>query len=247
MSRKKKHEEHENAERWLVSYADFITLLFAFFTVLYATSKSDAAKLEAVVDSMNAAFEGGMPQAILDSLSMGSTDSPLDPVHMSLEGASMPTLDNLRQNLSGSLSDRTVQIGLVEQTLTLRLPGKLMYGPGSADLHPSAFPLLGDIAAALEGAPATVEVTGHADGAALPSDSRFQDNWELATERALSTVRWLEKRGLKPDQLLVSGTITSTTDAENRSVTMTVKCDDPAVSAEIVEKLRASGATVERR
>ena len=51
MNRKKKHEEHENHERWLVSYADFITLLFAFFTVLYATAQTDQAKLEAVVDT----------------------------------------------------------------------------------------------------------------------------------------------------------------------------------------------------
>jgi chemotaxis protein MotB len=243
VSRKKKHEEHENAERWLVSYADFITLLFAFFTVLYATSKSDAAKLEAVVDSMNAAFEGGMPQAVLDTLSMGSTDSPLDPVHMSLEGASTPTLESLRQNLAGSLSDRTVQIGLVEQSLTLKLPGKLLYAPGSADLHPAAYPLLGDIADALGGTPATIEVTGHADGVPIGDGSPYADNWELATARALSTVRWLERRGLKANQLVAAGTVTMTDDAEARSVTLNVKCDDAAVAGEIVEKLRAAGAS----
>ena len=61
-----KHAEHENHERWLVSYADFITLLFAFFTVLYATAQTDQQKIKAVVDGMNAVFDGGMPDALLD-------------------------------------------------------------------------------------------------------------------------------------------------------------------------------------
>src|SRR5688572_8607140 len=64
MARKHKHPEHVNHERWLVSYADFITLLFATFTALYALSKSDADKAKAVADSMREAFGTGTPQMI---------------------------------------------------------------------------------------------------------------------------------------------------------------------------------------
>ena len=64
MGKKHKHPEHVNHERWLVSYADFITLLFATFTALYALSKSDAAKAKAVADGMREAFGTGTPQII---------------------------------------------------------------------------------------------------------------------------------------------------------------------------------------
>lgn len=233
---KKKHEEHENMERWLVSYADFITLLFAFFTVLYATAQSDQQKLEAVIDSMNAAFEGGMPKAVMDVFS-GTANSDIIPTHLNNDVSAVPVIDNIKQNLTGSLSDHVVQIGLVEQELVLLIPQTLLFAAGSADLHPAAFDLLGEIATAVAGTPARVEVLGRADGTPVPPGGPFRDNWDLASARATATVRFLERRGLRPDRMSATGVVTAEEDPAERSVTLRIRVEEPAAAADVAEKV----------
>lgn len=75
MARKKKHEEHENHERWLVSYADFITLLFAFFVVLYSVSSVNEGKYRVLSDSMVAAFRS--PTKSLMPIQVGNIVKPV--------------------------------------------------------------------------------------------------------------------------------------------------------------------------
>jgi chemotaxis protein MotB len=236
MARKPKHEEHENHERWLVSYADFITLLFAFFTVLYATAQSDQKKLEAVVDSVNAAFEGGMPKAIMEVFS-GASNSDIVPTHLNNDVTAVPVIDNIKQNLTGSLSDNVVQIGLVEQELVLVIPETLLFAAGSADLHPAAYGVLTEIVNAVANTPARIEVTGHADSAPVPPDSVFRDNWGLATARAVSTVRYLQRKGIAPERLTAMGAITTTLDPGARVVALRIRCDVPAAAADIAEQV----------
>lgn len=239
MARKPKHEEHENHERWLVSYADFITLLFAFFTVLYATAQTDQKKLDALINGMNAAFEGGMPQALLDVMSMQREppDIPqIVPNHLAMEAAD-PTMASLKRNLTGSLSDHVLQLGLVDQELTLVLPEKLLFARGSAELHPSGYAVLTEIANNLSTVPALVEVIGHADGLAMAPGGPYVDNWELASERALSTVRYLARHGIPVANLTASAKIAAQVDAEARAVTIQVRLSDPAPAAEVAEKV----------
>ena len=239
MARKPKHEEHENHERWLVSYADFITLLFAFFTVLYATAQTDQKKLDALINGMNAAFEGGMPQALLDVLSMQREppDIPeIVPNHLAMESAD-PTMIALKRNLTGSLSDHVLQLGLVDQELTLVLPEKLLFARGSAELHPSAYAVLTEIAGALSTVSAEIEVIGHADGLAIAAGGPYVDNWELSSERSLATVRSLARHGVPVAHLTASATLVTLVDAEARAVTIQVRLADPAPAAEVAEKV----------
>ena len=236
MARKVKHEEHENMERWLVSYADFITLLFAFFTVLYATAQSDQKKLEAVVDSMNAAFEGGMPRAIMEVFS-GTENSSIIPTHLNTDVSAVPVIENIKQNLTGSLSDNVVQIGLVNQELILVIPETLLFAAGSADLHPAAYGVLSKIVNAVASTPATVEVTGHADGAPVPAGGEYEDNWALATARSVSTIRYLERKGIGSDRLTAQGAITSETDPKVRAVTLRIRCTAPGAAADIANQV----------
>jgi chemotaxis protein MotB len=252
MARKPKHEEHENHERWLVSYADFITLLFAFFTVLYATSQTDQKKLEAVVNGLNAAFEGGMPHALMDVMSF--QDHPPDipdlvPNHITAESAE-PLIQTLRRNLAGSLSDNVVQIGLVDQTLTLVLPERLLFAKGSAELHPSAFSVLSEISIALAGQPVSLEVIGHADGVPVVGPP-FEDNWGLASARALSVVRYMQRHRMKPEQMTASGSVVSEENSQSRAVTLRIRVVAPAASAEVAESIdpeaRRAAATAAAR
>lgn len=239
MGKKARHEEHENHERWLVSYADFITLLFAFFTVLYATAQSDQAKLQAVVDGMNAAFEGGMPAALLDVLNPDPDppDTPPTPNLPISQDAALPMIYSIKRGLEGSLSDNVVQIGLFEQDLTLVLPERLLFAPGSAELHPSAYAVLTVVATELRGKPATVEVVGHADALPLSATSRWVDNWELASARALATVRYLGRKGFPTERMVASAGIQKGTEPEARAVTIRIHVDSPGPAAEIVEAL----------
>src|ERR1700730_14522524 len=75
MARKKPHAEHENHERWLVSYADFITLLFAFFVVMFATSQTDKAKAQQVSDSVKKALEGESFKSMVSLILGGTIDT----------------------------------------------------------------------------------------------------------------------------------------------------------------------------
>lgn len=239
MARKVKHEEHENHERWLVSYADFITLLFAFFTVLYASAQTDQNRLSAVINAMNAAFDGGMPMAILDVLDMQPEppDIPnIMPNHLTMEAAE-PTIVTLKRNLEGSLSDNVVQIGMVDQDLVLVLPETFLFVIGRAELRPSAYGMLSDVAAKLAGAAASVEVIGHADGIPLAAGGLFADNWALSSARALVTVRYLERHGIPSARLMASATLADGENAEARAVTMKVRVGDPGPAAEVAEGL----------
>ena len=241
MTRKQKHEDHVNHERWLVSYADFITLLFAFFTVLYATAQTDQEKLEAVVNGLNAAFEGGMPIAVFSDASIGTSSVGLDETHVTLVSDTSSLVTSMKRGLQGSLSDNVVQIGFVEQDLTVVLPARLAFATGSADLHPSAFNVLTEVAKVLRSAPATIEIVGHADAIPVPADSPFVDNWGLASARALSAVRFLQKRGIPSERLTASAEISTATEAEDRAVTLRIHADTPGLGGDLTEGLNRAG------
>ncbi len=234
---RKKHEEHENHERWLVSYADFITLLFAFFTVLYATAQSDQAKLEAVVDGLTAAFHGGMPIAVLDSQTNERDAGPsLDDFNLNLSAQADPVLRTLRMHLDGSLSDNVVQIGLHNQTLTVILPERLLFAPGSAELHPASFDTLSRIAEILKDEEITIEVGGHADGVPI-SGGPFVDNWGLAGARAASTVRFLQSRGVPTGHLVASASLLGGSSPEARAVTFRIVASGRVPTGAVLDEL----------
>lgn len=240
----KKHEEHENHERWLVSYADFITLLFATFTVLYATSQTDQQKLDAIADGLTAAFEGGIfntvgestPLQHGDSQGKGTPSTSLPDEPMSLTSATNPTLEAVRRKLEGSLSDNVMEIGLIDNTLNIVLPEAVLFDAGSAEIHPVAYETLSKLAAGVRGEPVTLEVSGHADGTRI-SGPPYDDNWGLAGARALATVRFLGRHGLGVDQLKATAEITDATNPERRSVTFRIRSDDHAPTVGALDKL----------
>jgi chemotaxis protein MotB len=232
---KKKHEEHENHERWLVSYADLMTLLFAFFVVLWSSSKSDRMKMEAVIDGMQAAFLGGPLPALGDVGKGQAPDTPLQPP-LTVASARNPTMESLRTRLMGSLSDNVVQVGLIDNTLTVVVREQVLFSSGSADIHPSAYGTLTTLADAVRDEPVTLQVIGHADGAAI-SGPPFDDNWGLASARALSTVRAMQGRDLPMDQLASAAEITGSMNPERRAVTFRIVARDNAPTAGVLDKL----------
>src|SRR5688572_24612252 len=142
MARKKMHEEHENAERWLVSYADFITLLFAFFTVLYATGQTEKGKLEEAMQSIRSSFMtgGGMfsekGNTLMPHLKPGTPGAGASNEEKAL-GRIAASLSPLR-DAGGSGGSSPFEIKRSREGLVVRLDEKVLFKPGKTDLTPEA-------------------------------------------------------------------------------------------------------------
>ena len=220
---KKKHPEHVNHERWLVSYADFITLLFAFFVVLFASGQSDKRKQVELSRAMQTAFtQMGIfdRKSIQPSISDASGGNDLDkPTPL---GSPMPTEEQvqiaakaaieqekrLREALSakalvGNMPDQSVLLRSTAEGLVISLREAGFFASGSAEVRPESIPLLVQLAASLpEGA---VRVEGHTDNVPIHT-AQFPSNWELSGARASAIARALLEHGrVKPTEMATEG------------------------------------------
>lgn len=200
--RRRVHAAHgPSHERWLVSYADFITLLFAFFTTMYAISTVDAQKLSSVVDSMQDAFDSpGAPAPQVDA-----TPRPTGAPSASPLGAAERErllAETLRRRFDG----RAVDVDIDHRGIVVSMREAGSFPTGSADLSPVARDVLTELAATL-GTDATTKlrVEGHTDDVPILT-GRFASNWELSTARATSVVTYLVQQvGLTPQRLSAAG------------------------------------------
>ena len=242
--RKRKPKHHSNHERWLISYADFITLLFAFFVVMYATSKADQRKQAEAAASINSAFQSlGLFQSAREvqaaqtaknaaaSLAT-SQDAPVSPMNVVL-GDQMPAspevkqdLERIKRNLEGLLSNQiakhvvALRIGREGLIISLREAG--FYNSGSAVPHPGSITTLDQIAEALRATPYDIRIEGHTDNVPIHTE-QFESNWELSTARATHMARlFIEGHHFSPVRLSASGyaefhPATSNTTTEGRA------------------------------
>lgn len=220
----KKHPEHVNLERWLVSYADFITLLFAFFVILYATSKTDARKLKIIAESIKAAFSADFVDQA--GKSSGKTLSQFEQelptggmvMDMPMGKSNIRTVDNeelkrladtLEESISYELgaSDIAEKLQIVydDRGLVVRLTAKDFYEPLSAEVKKDAIPLLNHMAKILRTVNRNIRIEGHTDNSKISSEY-YPSNWELSTSRATWIVRYFIKNfGFNPKLLSASG------------------------------------------
>ncbi len=206
MSERRRRRRHAaaaqpNHERWLVSYADFITLLFAFFTTMYAISTVDAQKLASMVDSMQVAFDrsDGEPRASRATTGAAPAATPMT---ASVEGREQALARRLRERLGGHAVD--VEIDRRGIVVSMREAGS--FATGSADLSGDARHLLSELAATLGDDPSLkLRVEGHTDDVPIQT-GRFASNWELSTARATSVVTFLvQQTGVVPSRLSAAG------------------------------------------
>lgn len=195
--KKKKHEEHENHERWLVSYADFITLLFAFFVVMYSTSSVNEGKFRAVSESAQAAFNPSHYSA--KKIEVGPKINPTEKYTARMEHVAVIKeilMDLEKRNKLGIFQD---QRGIV-----IRITDTALFDSGKAEIREDAIePIdrLGEIVASMK---ENVQVEGHTDN--IPINSiQFPSNWELSSARATSIVRRFVTRGVEPARLTAIG------------------------------------------
>ncbi len=200
MSRKRKHE-HASHERWLISYADFITLLFAFFVVLFASSQSDKKKVHQVETSIHSAFDTmGIFEAtsitpnlasIAAGPSAGSGNGTVEG-EMNLSAKQLADLDRMKQRmerlLAGEIAHHTVAIRMGRDGLVITLREAGFFQSGSADPIPTSMNTLNAIALALAETSYDIRIEGNTDNIPIHND-RFDSNWELSTARATVLAR----------------------------------------------------------
>ncbi len=193
-------------DRWLVSYADFITLLFGFFVVLYAFAKADQKKQVQVTQSIDSAFRalGIFPEALRSQkgagISSDGKDEPVIPMNIVMgEDVLAPArvkddLEHLgrelQQTLSNQVATHTVSIQMGRDGLVISLREAGFFDSGSATPKPETLDTLRQVAASLSRTPYDLRIEGHTDNIPI-HNGEFESNWELSTARATSIARIL--------------------------------------------------------
>lgn len=226
MSRNKKHEEPESHERWLVSYADFITLLFAFFVVLYSSSQVDNKKIA----RLSIAIQGGFQElGVFTGTAQGPPSKgkeappPLGP-KMTIEYPGLEPLvtpgvilteglqkdeATLRRELENTLGEEIkkheVQIRIGREGLIVSLRELGFFNSGEATLLEGAEAKITRIAKILGSRGYDIRVEGHTDNVPIHT-ATFKSNWELSTARATEVVNLLvDRNGFDPRHISVAG------------------------------------------
>jgi chemotaxis protein MotB len=212
-------------DRWLVSYADFITLLFAFFVVLYSTSQMDNKKVVQVSEAIQGAFQelgvfsSGAQDAVhrVEAAPAGHTQAAIDPspltrdlreavAEISVEGMNVEDLKRELENALGDeISRHEVEMRKTPEGLVVSLHELGFFDSGSAALLEEGQAPLGRIARILNAKGFQIRVEGHTDNVPIHT-LQFKSNWELSTARATQVVTLLTGRyGLDPEQISVAG------------------------------------------
>jgi chemotaxis protein MotB len=214
VARKHKHPEHVNHERWLVSYADFITLLFAFFVVMFAVSQVDSKKLGRFSESFQQALEsnafnskgrGLLPAETNPQKSFSSIKPDLTKKKGILGGDKREIRDALAKRASTTRALSGLKIIELHGELVLRLPERLMFDVGDAKLQEDGRVALEIIAEEVASRHVKIRVEGHTDNAPIKT-ARFPSNWELSTARATAVVAFLvATKKISPERLSAAG------------------------------------------
>lgn len=206
-------------DRWLVSYADFITLLFSFFVVLYAFARADQKKQAQIPQSIDSAFKslGIFPNSARNPSNGQSsgTEAPAMPMNIVMGEDVLSPAEvksdlnriqrDLTQRLSNQVAEHTVAIKMGRDGLVISLREAGFFDSGSATLHPNAIPTLRQIAAALAGTSYDLRIEGHTDNVPIHT-AQFDSNWELSTARAIGIARLLlDFHAMPPDRLSAAG------------------------------------------
>ncbi len=225
MARRQKHEEHENHERWLVSYADFITLLFAFFVVMYAISSVNEGKYRVMSDSIIDAFKNSPSSKVIyvpapDPQTSSSSKIQVQPIPVSIqptaaEAEQQKEKEQRRQNMKSvagnllNVMDPLVKGGQVKVTesnrgISIEINASLLFAPAQAVLNKDSINVLTAVGKVLANDTHQVQIEGHTDNLPIASPV-FPSNWELSSARASSVTRLFVENGVAPQRIVVIG------------------------------------------
>lgn len=198
MIRRRRLDTAVNRERWLISYADFITLLLALFVVLFASSRLDRKKARQVAHAVTEALHGGDAAEI--------EPQPAPAAHAKPGGNGLPALlEFLNSALADEIRAGKIALNLDSRGLTISLRQAAFFPSGGDEIAPSEYHSLERIANAVRDLPNAIQFEGHTDSTPI-HNQRFRSNWELSAARSIAMLRLFEDRfGLPPDRFAVAG------------------------------------------
>ncbi len=207
MRGRRREDEHENLERWLITYADLITLLLAFFIMMYTFSKQDAQKYQEVTEYLRAIFKGGSGvlnagqgpnaagAALLNALPKQSSEAD---VQKQLE-------EEVRSLMRDADQQNKISVFQDERGVVIRIMDRAFFDEGKADLKELAKNALKKIGPILRESNRQIRIEGHTDDVPI-NTFEFKSNWELSTRRATEVVRHLiEKYDFPAQDISASG------------------------------------------
>ncbi|HEY4361264.1 MAG TPA: flagellar motor protein MotB [Bryobacteraceae bacterium] len=203
MARKKKPEAPENHERWLVSYADFITLLFAFFVVMFASSQTDKAKARQISQAVESALDPSRSSGAAPSVAkiLGGTVDDKGQGNAQMKGPGgaqkaakeaqedimelLPSMKNLNAELKSEIADGKIEVSLEPRGLVVSMKQTAFFPSGGDFLDPATLPILSKIAGIVNAVPNPILIEGHTDSQPIHT-AKFPSNWQLSTARSIA-------------------------------------------------------------
>ncbi|MDL1893167.1 chemotaxis protein MotB [Sphingobacteriales bacterium CHB3] len=233
-TRKSKNENQSNTDRWLLTYADLITLLLGLFVILYAMSQVDNTKYSKVVVALGGMFGKAVP--------LGGSESVLS------GGELMPDRMSIERKLQGALyqdlQSQLVSVSQDSRGVVVHLAEELLFASGSATLKNTSMGSLDLLASVLKTLPNEIRVEGHTDDVPI-STAMFPSNWHLSVGRAMNTGDYLMKRhGIDPEKVTIVGfseykPLVPNTTPENKAKNRRV--DIVIVSSEVLHNTKQAG------
>jgi len=219
-----KHVEHENHERWLVSYADFITLLFAFFVVMFASSQTDKSKAKQISEAVEKALKEGssvsVPPAVAKVLGGTVDDKGQGNAQMRGPGGAQKaakeeeqqqvlelsvSMKTLSSELEQEIKQGKVEVSMTPRGIVVSLKQAAFFSSGTDAVDLATMPTMEKVAGALKAVSNPVRIEGHTDAVPIHTP-KFRSNWELSAARSIAIMEVLSKRfEIASDRLAISG------------------------------------------
>ncbi len=253
MARKKREEEPDNQSRWLVSYADFITLLFAFFVVMYAISSVNESKYRELTRSIGSAFGlKGLPTFVVNenppikspksTLNLSNRKKALNNIEIRKEREKMTNIGrDLVDIFAPFIKEGKVKVVQNAYGVNVEISASILFASAEASLSQKSKEVLKEVAQLLKNEPNHIQVEGFTDN--LPISSvQYPSNWELSSARASSVVRLFVDQGIAENRLVAIGrgandpiadNATSEGRSRNRRISLTIMTTLPEKVKEI--------------
>lgn len=202
MRKKKRHEDDEKVDRWMISYADFITLMFAFFVVMYALSSLNEGKYKILAESVSKAFKAQRTEPVIPEL-IRQESGPLllDAFTQTFTG----DFRKVHHALEGLEKAGIVSLNVERRGVVISMADKVVFDSGRADIKTDAEKVLDDIAWVLKDMQNQIKIEGHTDNVPI-NTPQFPSNWELSSARALNILKYLvAKHDINPVKISATG------------------------------------------
>jgi len=200
-------EEHGNTDRYLITYADLITLLLGLFVILYVTAQVDEGKYKEFSKAFSDYFKSTREQALKGGGGMmeGHKKSIPEPIFQNPAKLSLTGIKEQTESMFKDYIDKKLlSVKTTSEGLTLTLSEKLLFASGYADVEQSALPVIDSLSLILKGVEKQITIDGHTDSQPI-RNFRFESNWHLSSARALKIGYMLMQKGVPENMIVLRG------------------------------------------